>query len=346
MAHSKEQILSRLLEQISNEYDKTSGSFFFDTQKPLAIELEQTYTKLESILLNGFATTAEGTYLDKKVAEQGLIRKSATFAKGVVTITGNTNAVINIGDKVSSETLIFTCLETKTIPESGSITVNVQCDTSGSVGNVPTGSIKTFPVTLSGITSVINTEALTGGYDAETDDELRGRYFDKVSAPVSSGNKYHYINWAKEITGVGDVKVLPLWNGAGTVKVIIINSNGGVAGPSLIDEVTAKIEESRPIGASVTVESAVPVEIDVSATLILQTNVPLEEVSPKIKGLIETYLKRIAFTQDYISYAHIGGAILSVYGVLDYSDLTVNEETDNISIAENEVAVLGEVVFA
>jgi len=346
MGDSKEQILQRLLEQISNEYDKTAGSFFFDTQQPLAIELEQIYTKLEGILLNGFATTALGSYLDKKVAEQGLIRKSATYAKGVVTIIGNANAVINIGDKVSSETHIFTCLESRTIPEGGSISVNVQCDTAGSVGNVPTGSIKTFPVTLSGITAVINSEALTGGYDAETDDELRSRYFDKVSAPVSSGNKYHYINWAKEAVGVGDVKVLPLWNGAGTVKVIIINSNGGVAESSLIDEVTDKIEQSRPIGASVTVESAVPIEIDVSATLVLQSNVLLEEVTPKIKGLIETYLKRTAFTQDYISYAHIGGAILSVSGVMDYSDLTVNEGTDNISIAENEVAVLGEVIFA
>lgn len=345
MADSKEQILQRLLEQISNEYDKTSGSFFFDTQKPLAIELEQTYSKLENILLNGFATTASGEYLDKKVAEQGLIRKVATFSKGVVTITGNANAVINTGDKVSSETLIFTCLETKTIPEGGSISVNVQCDTAGSVGNVPAGSIKSFPVTLPGLTSVINSAALTGGYDAETDDELRQRYFEKVSAPVSSGNKYHYINWAKEVTGVGDVKVLPLWNGAGTVKVIIINSNGGVADISLINEVTDKIEESRPIGASVTVESAVPIGIDVSATLILQSNASLEEATPKIKDLIEAYLKRTAFSQDYISYAHIGGAILSVEGVLDYSDLTVNDGTDNITIAENEVAVLGEVVF-
>jgi len=346
MGDSKEQILQRLLNQISDEYDKTVGSFFFDTQKPLAIELEQTYIKLESILLSGFAATASGEYLDKKVSEQGLVRKPATFAKGIVTITGNVNAVINIGDKVSSETLIFTCLENRTIPEGGSITVNVQCDTAGSVGNVPTGSIKTFPVTLSGITSVINNEALTGGYDAETDDELRGRYFDKVSAPVSSGNKYHYINWAKEITGVGDVKVIPLWNGAGTVKVIIINSNGGVAESSLITEVTDKIEQSRPIGASVTVESAVPISIDVTAMLILQSNVSLEDVTPKIKVLIETYLKRTAFSQDYISYAHIGGAILSVDGVLDYSDLTVNDGTDNITIAENEVAVLGEVMFS
>ena len=87
MADNREQILQRLLNQISDEYDKTAGSFFFDTQKPLAIELEQAYAQFESILLSGFAATASGEYLDKKVAEQGLMRKPATFAKGVVTIT-------------------------------------------------------------------------------------------------------------------------------------------------------------------------------------------------------------------------------------------------------------------
>ena len=128
----------------------------------------------------------------------------------------------------------------------------------GSIGNIIAGNIKSFPVTLSGITAVTNTEAMTGGYDAETDDELRLRYLKKVSTPGTSGNKYHYMNWAMEIVGVGDVRVLPLWNGNGTVKVVIINANKGSADANLINEVEAYIEENRPIGANVTVVSATP----------------------------------------------------------------------------------------
>ena len=48
---------------------------------------------------------------------------------------------------------------------------------------------------------------ITGGYDAETDDELRRRYFEKVRSLVTFGNKYHYINWAKEVVVVGDANV-------------------------------------------------------------------------------------------------------------------------------------------
>lgn len=40
----------------------------------------------------------------------------------------------------------------------------------------------------------------------KSDDELRDRYFEKVSLPATSGSKYHYEQWAKEISGVGDAK--------------------------------------------------------------------------------------------------------------------------------------------
>ena len=96
---TREEILSRLLSNISSEFDKSVGSFFYDTQKPLAIELEGIYDKLTEILLNGFAATAKGEYLDKKVAEQGLTRKAATYSTGTVTVTGNVGAVISSGDK-------------------------------------------------------------------------------------------------------------------------------------------------------------------------------------------------------------------------------------------------------
>ena len=48
-------------------------------------------------------------------------------------------------------------------------------------------------------------------------------------------------------------------------KVIIINSEKGVASEELISEVANHIEENRPIGAEVTVESAAPLTINVSA---------------------------------------------------------------------------------
>ena len=305
---TQEEILSRLLSNISSEFDKSVGSFFYDTQKPLAIELESIYEKLEEILLNGFAATAKGEYLDKKVAEQGLTRKAATYATGTVTVTGNVGSVISNGDKVASDTLVFTVTQTKYIESSGTAAVNVICDTPGKQGNVPIGAINHFPVTISGLVSVANTESTSGGFDEESDDELRERYFEKVSLPATSGSKYHYVMWAKEVEGVGDAKCIPLWNGAGTVKVIVINADKQAADETLINTVKNHIEVQRPIGAEVTVESAVPLHINISVSLNLANGVTTDTAKQKISDSVSSYLKKNAFSGTYISYAQIGAA--------------------------------------
>ncbi len=340
------QILLRLLSQISDEFDKSVGSFFYDVGKPVSEELASIRERVEEVLKNGFALTATGMYLDSKVAEQGIERKSATYSTVNVTVTGAPGSSISAGDKVASDTLVFTISEGAIIDETETATVTAICDTPGKVGNVPIGAINRFPVTLAGLVSVTNPTAAVDGFDEESDDELRERYFEKVSLPATSGSKYHYIMWAKEISGVGDAKCLPLWNGNGTVKVIIINSDKGTASEELISEVTRHIEENRPIGAEVTVESAVPLVIDVSVSLVLTNGDGVETAKKNIAESITSYLQKNAFSGTYISYARIGGCILNSAGVADYSDLLLNNGIENIEIGETEVPVLGVVTIA
>lgn len=342
---TKAEILSRLLSDISDEFDKSVGSFFYDVEKPVSEELETVYGQVEDILKNGFAKTAEGKYLDNKAAEQGIERKAATSANVVVKITGTPGASISSGDKVASEELVFTVTENAILDSGGIAYVTASCDTPGKIGNIPVGAISKFPVTLPGLVSVTNEEAAAGGFDAETDDELRERYFEKVSLPATSGSKYHYIMWAKEVGGVGDAKCIPLWNGNGTVKVIIINADKGVASAELISEVAAHIEENRPIGASVTVESATPLVIDISVSLVLSSGITEEIAISRITEKVSDFLQKNAFSSTYISFAQIGGCILNCEGITDYTDLTLNGDTGNIEVSETDVPVLGGVTI-
>ena len=340
------EILDRMLSNIPSEFDTSVGSFFYDVCKSASMELDTIYADLQQMLQQGFALTGTGEFLDLKVAEQGLGRKASTFASGVVTITGTSGSIISSGSKVASDNVAFTIVQDVTVPVGGSIDAYIVCDTSGIIGNVPAGSIKTFPVTISGVTAVINASATSGGYDIESDVDLRGRYFEKLNTPVTSGNKQDYINWAKEVSGIGDVKVLPLWNGNGTVKVIIVDSNKGAANAELIANVTANIEINRPVGATVTVASAVPLAISVSATLVLSSTATVLSVTPNIKLAIENYIKQVPFEQNYISYAKIGGAILSCSDVLDYTNLKVNNGTVNVAVSQTQVPVMGVVTLA
>lgn len=344
MDDNREKIHNAMLDNISNEYDKTTGSFFYDATKSVAIELEKVYRYFNDIPDKFFVENAMGKDLDMRVAEQGLSRKPATKATTMIIITGSEGATISEGDLVASDTVNFVVQETKIIDSTGMVDVLAECEVSGSAGNLPVGAMKYFPVTIPGLNAVTNNQAITNGYDGESDDELRQRYFDKVRTPATSGNKYHYRNWAKEVSGVGETKVFPLWNGPGTVKVVIIDDNKTGADIDLVTNVYDHIEELKPIGATITVESAIEVPIDIAVTLDIDTNNYTEiQVIENIKNNIIQYLKNIAFnkTIDYVSYAIIGSQILNSDGVIDYSNLTVNDETANIYIKDKEVAVLG-----
>ena len=173
---------------------------------------------------------------------------------------------------------------------------------------------------------------------------MRERYYTKVRTPATSGNKWHYLNWAKEVIGVGDARVFPLWNGNGTVKIVIINSNKRAADSILINNVANYIEDNRPIGANVTVVSATEKPINISATLVIDTKkYTLNQVQANIESNLVEYFKEIAFTSNYISYASIGNIIFNTEGVIDYTKLLINGASLNILLQDVEVPILGTV---
>lgn len=336
-----DEMMEFMLAAVPEGYDVSEGSFFYDILKPVAYQMYLLQSRISDLQENTFAMTAAGEYLDRKAAEQGIIRNAAEFAKGSVIITGTKGEVVLKGSLIAAEDVLFAVDETVTIPNSGSVEVTATCTRGGLLGNVRAGAINRFPVTLRGIKTVTNPEPFTGGYDMETDAALLERYIEKVSRPNVSGNKYHYIQWAKEVSSaVGDVQVIPLWNGAGTVKVVIVDSDNQPATAELISEVQAHIEESRPIGADVTVVSATALQINVSVTLMSNNAASIHE---DVENAIREYLSSAALKKEYVSYAKIGGLILSVNGVEDYSNLKVNNGTANIALADGVVPVLGSV---
>lgn len=343
---NSEVIHKRMLDNISNEYDKTEGSFFYDATKPAAIEFENAYIQLDKVETKLDIENLSGNELERFIYQRtGITRKTATKATTIVIISGQEGARISKGDLVALDTIKFVSLEDKTIGSTGQMTVLVECELAGTIGNVPAGAIKYFPVSIPGLTSVTNLEPVVNGYDAESDEELRERYYERIRTPATSGNKYHYLNWAKEVTGVGDAKVIPLWDGPGTVKVVIIDSNKQPASNDLVQATKEHIEEERPIGADVTVVSAVPKFISIEFTAIIDEFFTIQQVKERVEKNIKAYFEETAFKVDFISYARIGKTILDTEGVLDYRNLTINKNYNNILLEYEEVPVLDEVVI-
>lgn len=339
-------IMQRLLAAVPDDLDKREGSFVWDALAPAAIELAQAYIELDRVIKLGFAQTTYGQYLDYRAGEHGLTRKAATRATGQVTITGTQGAVVPAGSLFATGSGIqFATVAEVTIGAGGTVTANIEAVVAGAKGNVPAAAITAIPVAIPGVTAVTNANPTTGGTDAETDAALLARLLEKVRLPATSGNVAHYLQWAKEVNGVGDAKVIPTWNGPGTVKVIVIDSNKQPASNDIVTAVANYIEEVRPIGVTVTVVSADSLEINVSAVLILDQAYPLVQVQPVIEAAIVEYLKEIAFKQNYVSYAKIGSLILDTPGVLDYTNLTVNNGIANVAIGAEQVAIKGMVTL-
>ena len=325
MVDTKEILINNMLDKIDNSYDKSEGTFFYDAIMPVAIELEKLGIKADSILTKCFVDTATGKDLDRLVAEVGITRKKATKSFGYVTIGGINGSKIIAGEKVASDSINFIFLENKKI-ENKEVDVLVECEVYGTTGNVPIGAIKYFPKTLQGLQTVTNKQAFSNGYDMETDEALRERYYIKVRTPATSGNIYHYRQWCLE-------------------KCIIINSNKKSADENLINDVKEHIEENRPIGATVTVISATEKTININVNLAVEDGYSIDTIKKTIEKSITDYLKKIAFNKTYVSLAKIGSYILDTDGVIDYTELKLNGTVNNVQIENEEVAVLGQVVI-
>lgn len=348
MAETRDITRERMLSNLDDKYNKLPGSWSWETYQATSIELENLQIQLDNGLNQAFAGTADLEHLKVMAFEdRGIIYKDATFASGVVKVTGTPGAIVNIGDLFANSLVQYKALEAKTLDLTGVANVNIECLTAGSIGNTTPASIVFFPRTLTGINTVTNELAITNGYEEEGRTSLLERYYLEIQKPATSGNINHYIQWAKSVTGVGEVKVKPLWSGGGTVKVIILDNNKNVANQDLINSVKTYIETQRPIGANVTVTTATELTININAKISLKQDYTLDQAKADIQNNIIKYFKDSAFLNQTIYYAQLGNIIFNSEGVanLDYSTFTLNNAKNDIILLDNnqdtQIAKLG-----
>lgn len=341
-------ILERMLSGVPNDLNKSEGSFVYDSLSPISDELAQSKIQLDEVLNRVFAiSSAENGYSDElelRCAEFGIYRKDGTKASGKVTFSGSDNTIIPKDTLVQTEGgLRYKTVHQVTIID-GQATADIVSVDIGNEFNLPSRIITEMPIQITGITDVINENPIIGGTEKESDYDLLNRLLLKVRTPATSGNIGHYKLWATEVNGVGDAVVIPTWEGAGTVKVIVLDSNKHTPSQSIIEKVTENIEINRPVGAVVTVEGATEIPINISATLQLATGSTLEEVKAQIQNGVKAYLETLAFKDPLVRYTRIANVLLDIPPIIDYSNLLVNGGTSNIEINQGSVAILGNVV--
>ena len=371
--YTREYIQEQMLDQVDEDIDTREGSMVQTAVGPGAWFLEGLYMTLAQMQDNSYSQTAVGEYLDYITEGRGIVRKAATPAvrQGTFdaqipensifqTLNGDNSVNFVSGDLIShvGDTYVY----------------ELTCQEAGIIGNSYTGPI--LPVTaINNLTQASIGAIITVGSDEETDDALRTRYNTSFEVPAFGGNISSYRNTILGISGVGAVQVYPAYNGGGTVLCSIVDSDFQPAQQALVDTVQDFICPAEdggsgpspngygyaPIGAAVTITTATALNIDVEFDITMETGISFGPTyQSAIEEAIGNYILSAAHTwgaalvSNTVSYSviiyvsRIIAAILSVEGVANVTNLTVNSGTTDIVLTETsstqQIPVLGTVI--
>jgi uncharacterized phage protein gp47/JayE len=176
---SYEEILEDITEKLKmlfgDDIDTSDNSTFGKIIGLLSYDSSNNQELAENVYLSHFPKSARGVSLDNVCKILGISRNPATYAKHQITITGEAGTLIEMGFLVSAGDVVFHTNNNHTIGTDGTVTVEVDCNEAGEIGNVPTGSIDTVVNPIAEVTSITHNEMLEQGKNVETDESLRSR---------------------------------------------------------------------------------------------------------------------------------------------------------------------------
>lgn len=354
-----EVIQERMMNNLPADISDMLGDFPYDFVMPTAIEVSQLIQfNLVRALMIAFPEYAWDDWLDMHGRHVHVIRRGANYATGYIEVSGEIGTLIEIGtvfcvpasdtqEAIEFETTERAKLDTETV------TIPVKAVLAGSGSNVVAGTISIMSKPQKGIISINNPEAIYGGTEQEDDES----YYDRIHAEYEGsqsyvGNDSDYIRWAKEVEGIGDCIVDPAWNGPGTVKLILVDSNGRPANEQLQAAVYAHIvsPEDRskrllPAGdATLTVAAAKTKAISYVCTGMVLEGITVEQAAEMFQTeVVSLYMN--AKEEGVLRYNDVRPVLSKITGIEDFEDFLVNNGHSNITLATDEYADTETVTF-
>lgn len=345
-----ENILQRMMVRVTDKYpdlDTREGSILFNALAPAALELAIMYTELDNAIKESFVNTASREYIliacEQMGMDTSIFESSAGVHKGVF------NVEVPIGSRWNCELYNYTVTEYIGLDADGYYAYRMECETLGSSPNNQTGDLTAITDIPDGLTVARVTECLIEGENETSDEDIRTAYYEYINSTASDGNVNQYKRWCSEYEGIGNSKIFPLWNGANTVKVSILTTSNRAASTEpggLVEQfqeyldpgITGMGDGVAPIGAFVTVTTAVEVPLNVSATVTMKAGY---SDTTKIAKALTDYFASIAYEKTQVAYMNIGAVILGTEGVESISNLTVNGGTADITLGAEQIPVIG-----
>lgn len=203
-----EELLKRMLDRAlsyNKNLDSREGSLLFLAEAPAAVELQNLYIALDTVLTETFADTASREYLKLRARERALEPYPATAAILEMTITP-ANLSLKMGERFSIGELNYYVSEYK-----GGGVYAITCETTGEAGNDYGPTV--IPIEyVPGLETCTITALLIPGEDEEETEAFRQRYLNSLKSRASGGNRADYIQKVNALPGVGGCRVYRAWN--------------------------------------------------------------------------------------------------------------------------------------
>ena len=342
-----EKLKAEILEILKGTMETREGSYANTLMSPVAYQFYKIYQLMPQILLMAFPDETAGEYIDRRCADFGIARTKGTKAHVTVRFTA---ATATASPRVPAGTLAVTedglrfATQAEAVFSNGTAEVLALAEDTGRRYNVEAGAVTGLSVNVGGLSSVTNPAPAEGGSDDETDGSLLERYHEHLRRPVSSGNVNHYIAWARAVPGVGNAAAVPIWDGPGTVKVIIAGPEKEPVDETVVSACAQHIERERPIGADVTVVSAGEKAVNVVSEVTLIPGHTASEVSEQFRRALGALLAAMPFGQaNLLRYSRALALLLDCAGVEEYHSFTLNGAAANVSALAEETLTVGTV---
>ena len=314
--------LELVLSYVPENIDKREGSIIYDAVAPAAMALAEQSLQLANIVKQTYVKTADDEYLDYRAVEYGTARYPATYTEALCRAVGNDDGVvenIQLGDRFASVADEPTFYKVTYINEDH--TVVLKAETAGTGPNSYIGQV--LPVTPNDeIVFAEIVEVTTPARDAETDDHLRARLLAENRWLAYGGNVADYLDMLQNIEEVGAGQVYPVWAGAGTVKLVILNNDLMPASSTLVKKVKEEIdpEESTtqgyglaPIDHRVTVTAPETFTVDIAMNVTVVDSANVDTIKANIKTSLEEFFKSLRRDWDTVNPTVGRGYSMTIY---------------------------------
>lgn len=339
-------ILDRMMERVIAKYpnlDTREGSILYNAIAPAAMELAIMYVELDNAISESFVDTATREYMLMHCKQMGMDISMFDATKGVHKALFNVK--VTIGSRWNCDLYNYVVNEYIGV-EDGYHAYRMTCETEGSAPNNNRGTLTIIDNPPDGLTYSELVECLIEGENETPDDDIKTTYYQYINSTQSDGNVAQYEQWCKTYNGIGNYKVLPLWNGANTVKVSILNASNRVASDELIAEFQNYLDPNTsgmgdgqaPIGSFVTVSTATEKSISVSADITMKSGYTDPTA---IDTAISNYFAEISYVKNIVPYMTLGAEILKVECVESIANLKVNGGTSDITLDTEEIPTIG-----